>query len=130
MMYRFYIVQENAVGWVGLDRFGSVRFSAKTEEELKTKIDQFWDRQSLWHAYLSTGEFDGETHDLFGMPLDHGGATEVLRTDPPHPACLHLAEHFIADTPIGTDDRLAELAHLLETTIRDWIVAKEQELDQ
>jgi hypothetical protein len=45
-------------------------------------------------------------------------------------ACLHLAEHFIGDKPLGTDEHLDELAQHIQTTIEDWIVAKERELDQ
>ena len=44
--------------------------------------------------------------------------------------CQHLAEHFIGDKPLGTDDHIAELAAHIQTTVEDWIVAKEAELDQ
>lgn len=44
--------------------------------------------------------------------------------------CQWLAEHFIGDKPLGTDEHIAELAKHIQSTIEDWIVAKEAELDQ
>lgn len=44
--------------------------------------------------------------------------------------CQFLAEHFISDKPLGTDEHIAELAAHIQTAIEDWIVAKEAELDQ
>lgn len=44
--------------------------------------------------------------------------------------CQWLAEHFIGDKPLGTDEHVADLAKHIQSTIEDWIVAKEAELDQ
>lgn len=44
--------------------------------------------------------------------------------------CFWLAEHFIQDKPLGTNEHLNELAQAIQDTIENWIVAKEAELDQ
>lgn len=44
--------------------------------------------------------------------------------------CLHLAEHFFRDHPLGTDENVEELAALLQRTIEEHIAFKEEDGDK
>lgn len=44
MMYRFYLIRQRGVDdWIVLDRFNSIRFTAKSYAEAQTKIDRIWE---------------------------------------------------------------------------------------
>lgn len=47
-----------------------------------------------------------------------------------NPQCLHLAEFFIGNTPLGTDEHIEALAWHLQKCAEQWRADKERELDK